>query len=73
MNAIEINSLTKTFKKSTAVDNISLKVEEGRKGRDQSWLDEHPLGSYQVNLMLSAPCQCLVEASPVSVSLSRAD
>ena len=29
MNAIEINSLTKNFKKSTAVDNISLNVEEG--------------------------------------------
>ena len=29
MNAIEINSLTKNFKDSTAVDNISLSVEEG--------------------------------------------
>ncbi len=29
MNAIEINSLTKNFKKSTAIDNISLNVEEG--------------------------------------------
>ncbi|MDA0756138.1 MAG: ATP-binding cassette domain-containing protein [Crenarchaeota archaeon] len=29
MNAIEINSLTKKFKKSTAIDNISLNVEEG--------------------------------------------
>ncbi|HJM45668.1 MAG TPA: ATP-binding cassette domain-containing protein, partial [Candidatus Nitrosopelagicus sp.] len=29
MNAIEINSLTKNFKDSTAVDNISLDVEEG--------------------------------------------
>ena len=29
MNAIEINSLTKNFKNSTAVDNISLSVEEG--------------------------------------------
>jgi len=29
MNAIEINSLTKNFKNSTAVDNISLNVEEG--------------------------------------------
>ena len=29
MNAIEINSLTKNFKKSTAVDSISLNVEEG--------------------------------------------
>ena len=29
MNAIEINSLTKKFKKSTAIDNISLDVEEG--------------------------------------------
>ena len=29
MNAIEINSLTKKFKKSVAIDNISLNVEEG--------------------------------------------
>ena len=29
MNAIEINSLTKNFKDSAAVDNISLSVEEG--------------------------------------------
>jgi len=29
MNAIEINSLTKNFKNSTAIDNISLNVEEG--------------------------------------------
>ena len=29
MNAIEINSLSKNFKKSIAVDNISLNVEEG--------------------------------------------
>ena len=29
MNAIEINSLTKNFKDSTAVDDISLSVEEG--------------------------------------------
>jgi ABC-2 type transport system ATP-binding protein len=29
MNAIEINSLTKKFKKSIAIDNISLNVEEG--------------------------------------------
>ena len=29
MNAIEINSLTKNFKKSIAIDNISLNVEEG--------------------------------------------
>jgi ABC-2 type transport system ATP-binding protein len=29
MNAIEINSLTKNFKKSVAIDNISLNVEEG--------------------------------------------
>ena len=29
MDAIEINSLTKNFKDSTAVDNISLSVEEG--------------------------------------------
>ena len=29
MNAIEINSLSKRFKKSLAVDNISLSVEEG--------------------------------------------
>jgi len=29
MNAIEINSLTKNFKDSTAIDNISLDVEEG--------------------------------------------
>jgi len=29
MNAIEINSLSKNFKKSVAVDNISLNVEEG--------------------------------------------
>ena len=29
MYAIEINSLTKKFKKLTAVDNISLKVDEG--------------------------------------------
>ena len=29
MNAIEINSLTKSFKNSIAVDNISLNVEEG--------------------------------------------
>ena len=29
MNAIEINSLSKSFKKSVAVDNISLNVEEG--------------------------------------------
>ena len=29
MNAIEINSLRKTFNKSVAVDDISLNVEEG--------------------------------------------
>ena len=29
MNAIELNSLTKKFKKSAAIDNISLNVEEG--------------------------------------------
>ena len=29
MNAIELNSLTKKFKKSIAIDNISLNVEEG--------------------------------------------
>ena len=29
MNAIEISSLSKRFKKSLAVDNISLSVEEG--------------------------------------------
>ena len=29
MNAIELDSLTKKFKKSTAIDNISLNVEEG--------------------------------------------
>ena len=29
MNAIEVNSLTKNFKDSTAIDNISLSVEEG--------------------------------------------
>ena len=29
MNAIELDSLTKKFKKSIAIDNISLNVEEG--------------------------------------------
>ena len=52
MNAIEINSLTKNFKNSTAVDNISLNVEEGE---IFGFLGPNGAGK-STTMMMSTPC-----------------